>query len=293
MSHAPFDLTGKAALVTGASSGLGAAFADALAAGGADVVVVARREARLREVADRVAARGGRVMAARCDVGDPGQVQGVVDAALDHFGRLDVVVANAGVAADAGPMAEHLPDAMFEETVRVNLLGLWYTCRSAGRAMLRQGGGSIITVASAAGLGGIPHFPPAYQATKAAVVNLTRNLAASWAARGVRVNCLVPGWFPSEMASPFIEAPVYGDHILAQIPMGRVGRVEELTPALMFLASDLASYVTGANLVVDGGVTSTIGGPGYSADLYALHAALAPGIGERIMPEGAAAPSNV
>jgi NAD(P)-dependent dehydrogenase (short-subunit alcohol dehydrogenase family) len=288
MSVATRDLEGRAAVVTGASSGLGVVFAEALAEAGANVVLAARRADRLEEVAGRVETRGRRAIPVACDVADPEQVAAVVDRTLAEFGRLDVMVNNAGTAGDAGPMAERLPHELFEWTIRVNLLGTWYGCRDAGAAMLRQGSGSIINVASTAGVGAVQHFPPAYQASKAAVIHLTRNLALSWAARGVRVNALAPGWFPSEMASPFIEAPVYGDHILRHEPTGRVGDPSELVGPLLFLASDASSRVTGHTLVVDGGHSVAMMGSTYGDELYGFHAAIVPeGLGERIMPEGA------
>lgn len=285
MSVAGVDLTGRTAVVTGASSGLGVVFAEALASAGANVVVAARRRDRLDELADRIAESGGVALPVTCDVAESDQVATLVEAAVDRFGSLDVLVNNAGTAGDAGPMAEKLPHELFEWTVRVNLLGVWYLCRDAGAVMLRQGSGSIINVASTAGIGAVQHFPPAYQASKAAVIHLSRNLALSWAGRGVRVNTLAPGWFPSEMASPFIEAPVYGDHILRHEPTGRVGDPAELVGPLLFLASDASSRVTGHTLVVDGGHSVGIMGSSYGEELYEFHAAIVPdGLGERIMP---------
>jgi NAD(P)-dependent dehydrogenase (short-subunit alcohol dehydrogenase family) len=285
MSRDIWDLSGRTAIVTGASSGLGVTFAEALADAGADVVVAARRAERLEELASRIEDDGGRALAVACDVGDPEQVAAMTQTTMERFGRLDILVCNAGTAGDAGPMAEKLPHALFEQTVRVNLLGVWYCCRDAGALMLEQGSGAIINVSSTAGLAGIQHFPPAYQATKAAVINLTRNLAVSWAARGVRVNALAPGWFPSEMASPFIEAPVYGDHILRHEPTGRVGDPAELAWPLLFLASDASSRVTGQTLVVDGGHSAGVMGACYGQELFDFHAAGVPdGLGERIMP---------
>ncbi len=280
-----WDLTGRTAIVTGASSGLGVTFSEALAGAGASVVLAARRMERLEELAGRIEEGGGRAAAVPCDVTDPEQVASMTQAALERFGRIDVMVCNAGTAGDGGPMAERLPHALFEQTVRVNLLGVWYCCRDAGAVMLEQGSGAIVNVSSTAGLAGVQHFPPAYQATKAAVINLTRNLALSWAGRGVRVNALAPGWFPSEMTSPFIEAPVYGDHILRHEPTGRVGDPAELVGPLLFLASDASSRVTGQTLVVDGGHSAGFMGARYEQELYDFHAAVVPdGLGERIMP---------
>ena len=280
-----WDLSGRTAIVTGASSGLGVTFAEALAGAGADVVVAARRAERLEELAGRIEDGGGRALAVPCDVADPEQVAAMMESTMETFGRLDILVCNAGTAGDAGPMAEKLPHALFEQTVQVNLLGVWYCCRDAGALMLEQGSGSIINVSSTAGLAGMQHGPPAYQATKAAVINLTRNLALSWAARGVRVNALAPGWFPSEMTSPFIEAPVYGDHILRHEPTGRIGDPAELAWPLLFLASDASSRITGQTLVVDGGHSASLMGACYGQELFDFHAAGVPdGLGERIMP---------
>jgi NAD(P)-dependent dehydrogenase (short-subunit alcohol dehydrogenase family) len=285
--HDLLDLGGRTAIVTGASSGLGVTFAEALAAAGANVVLAARRTERLEAVAEGIAAAGGSALAVTCDVTDPDRVADLAARTEERFGRIDVLVNDAGTAGDAGPMAERLPHELFEQTIRVNLLGVWYGCREVGARMLAAGSGSIVNVSSAAGLAGLQCFPPAYQASKAAVINLTRNLAVSWADRGVRVNCLAPGWFPSEMASPFIEAPIYGERIQSQLPLGRVGDPRELVGPLLFLVSDASSYVTGHTLVVDGGLSASLGHARYGAELYGFHAAIVPGgLGERIVPSG-------
>jgi len=175
-----FDLAGKTAVVTGASYGLGVTFAEALAGQGANVVLAARSEDKLREFCSRLATTGHKAIAVKCDVSDSSQVKVLMETAVSHFGRIDVLVNNAGPVADAGMLPERVPDEVFASTVQVNLMGLWYCCRHAAHCMLADGkGGSIINNASVAGLMGFGNFPPAYQATKAAVINLTRNLACS------------------------------------------------------------------------------------------------------------------
>ncbi len=281
-----FDITGKTAIVTGASSGLGVTFATVLAERGANVVLAARRTERLEDVAGKIVQGGGTAISVTCDVSDSAQVKHMVATAAERFGRVDILVNNAGQAADAGPVPERLPDELFEQAVRVNLLGVWYCCREVGEHMLRDGkGGSIINIASIAGIGGQQHFPPAYQATKAAVINLTRNLACSWGDRGVRVNAIAPGWFPSEMTEPFFAAPALFERLKGQSPMGRVGEPSELAGALLLLASNASSFMTGHTLVVDGGLAASVGAPPYSEEVFAEFAAAVPdGLGERIMP---------
>src|SRR5262245_2966750 len=199
-----FSVAGKTAVVTGSSSGLGVVFAQTLARAGARVVLAARRVDKLQEVARQIERHGGLAEVNICDVGDSAQVEKLMEAAWTRFGRVDVMVNNAGIVPDGGIMPEKLPHDIFEQTVRTNLLGVWYCCRAAGARMLTDGkGGSIINIASIAGMAGWKDHPPAYQSTKAAVINLTRNLACSWADRRVRVNAIAPGWFPSEMTEPF------------------------------------------------------------------------------------------
>ncbi len=285
MSDDRFSLRGRTALITGASSGLGVTYARALADAGAHVVLAARRGDRLRTLAKEIEATGRTALPVVCDVADPEQVEELVERTCNEFGRIDVLVNNAGITADAGPMPERLPHAAVEQVLRVNVLGTWYGCRAAGARMLADGkGGSIVNIASIGALGGHPGLPVGYCASKAAVVSLTKNLAAMWADRGVRVNAIAPGWFPSEMADPFLAPHAFSRNELALQPMGRFGDPDELVGAVLFLASGASSYVNGHVLVVDGGVSASWGAPRYTEELYAFHAAMAPGLGERVMP---------
>jgi NAD(P)-dependent dehydrogenase (short-subunit alcohol dehydrogenase family) len=286
-----FDVSGKTAVVTGASSGLGVTFAEALAEAGANVVLAARRTERLEALADSIAATGGTAVPITCDVADPEQVEGLLASACDRFGRVDIMVNNAGVAADAGPSPERLPHELFQQTMQVNLSGVWYGCRAAGARMLRDGdGGSIVNISAMAGLGACWPTAPAYQASKAAVIQLTRVLASSWADRGVRVNAIAPGYFPSELADPYLAIPSFLQRVLDQNPMGRVGDPRELVGPLLFLASAASSYMTGQTVVVDGGLSASIGAPPFSPELVDVLASAVPaGLGERIMPQAAKA----
>ncbi len=249
--HLPFRLDGRTAIVTGASSGLGARFALVLGAAGATVVVTARRADRLEAVAE--ALPGSIVVAG--DITSERHLDAVVGAAIDRTGRIDVVVNNAG-AVDRGP-AEDEPMDRFRGAIDVNLTAAFALSQLAARHMIAAGAGSIINVASVLGLVGVGQIPQAgYAASKGGLINLTRELAAQWARKGVRVNALCPGWFHTEMTSDMFADEGAMRWIERKVPMGRGGDGHELDGALLYLASDAASYTTGQTLAVDGGYTA-------------------------------------
>jgi hypothetical protein len=249
----PFRLDGRVALVTGASGGLGARFARVLDGAGARVALVARRADRLTALAAELRD----AHAIPCDLADPEAPRAVVDAVLEHYGRVDVVVNNAGVQHTAP--ATDVPMEEFRRVLALNLTAPFEIAREAARAMHAQGaGGTIVNIASIWGLVGVGVIQDAgYAASKGALVNLTRQLAAEWGRTGVRVNAIAPAWFRSEMT----EGSMFGDDsaeawIRRSTPMGRAGDAHELDGALLFLASDASSYVTGVTLPVDGGWTA-------------------------------------
>jgi NAD(P)-dependent dehydrogenase (short-subunit alcohol dehydrogenase family) len=245
-----FRLDGKVAIITGASSGFGVGFAKAFAEAGADVALGARRADRLEETRKLVEAEGRRAIAVATDVVDPAACQALVDATVAEFGRVDILINNAGVGT-AIPALKETPD-QFRGVMDVNLNGCYWMAQSAARAMTE--GGSIVNVASIIAIRslGLPHA--AYAASKGALVSLTRDLAQQWTGRrGIRVNAVLPGLFETEMTGDY-----FTEKMADQIPRilaGRGGRTEELSAAVLFLASDAASYVTGEALVVDGGRT--------------------------------------
>src|SRR5215217_8720397 len=247
-----FRLDDKVAIVTGASSGLGVAFAKALAEAGADVALGARRVERLEETKGLVEAAGRRAIAVGTDVAKPEDCQALVDAAMEQLGRVDILVNNAGLGT-AYPATRETPE-QFREVIDVNLNGCYWMAQACGRVM--QPGSAIINIASVLALttAGLPQA--AYSASKAALIGLTRDLAQRWTGRyGIRVNALAPGWFASEMSDQLPQEQL--DRQLERIIAGRLGDQEELAAALVFLASDAGSYVTGQTLAVDGGFTIT------------------------------------
>jgi len=245
-----FRLDGKVAIVTGASSGLGARFARVLRAAGAEVVVAARRFERLRELADDTGAHP-----VACDVAAVEDRERLVGEALDRFGRVDVLVNNAGVG-PPGP-AEDEPLEQIEDVMAVNVTGLFHLSQLVGRHMIERRTGSVVNIASILGLvAAAPVKQASYCASKGAVVNLTREMGAQWARKGVRVNAIAPGWFPSEMTADMVDDQRSIDFVQSNCPMGRFGEQHELDGALLFLASDASTYCTGQILAIDGGWTA-------------------------------------
>jgi NAD(P)-dependent dehydrogenase (short-subunit alcohol dehydrogenase family) len=247
-----FKLDGKVAIVTGASSGLGVAFATGLAEAGADVAICARRVERLEETKGKVEALGRRCIAVPADVANPDDCNRVVAETVEQLGKVDVLVNNAGIGT-AAPATREAPDD-FRRVIDINLNGSYFMAQACGRAM--KDGGSIVNIGSV--LGSTTAFLPqaAYASSKAAIIGLTRDLAQQWTGRkGIRVNALAPGFFASEMTDQYPEG--YLDQMMFRVPAGRKGEARELVAAAVFLASDASSYVTGALLPVDGGLLTT------------------------------------
>ncbi|OXM43857.1 SDR family NAD(P)-dependent oxidoreductase [Amycolatopsis alba] len=243
-----FRIDGRVAVVTGASSGLGIAFATAVAEAGADVVLGARRTDRLETTRAAVEKLGRRAVAVCTDVADPKDCHALIDAAVREFGRVDILVNNAGVSSEH-PAVEETPE-QFRDVIDVNLNGSYWMAQAAGAVM--RPGSAIVNVSSILALvtGGLPQA--AYSASKAGILGLTRDLAQQWTpGKGIRVNALAPGFFTSEMTDGYDEG--YIEAMMPRVLSGRVGQPEELAAALVFLVSDAATYVTGTTLVVDGG----------------------------------------
>ena len=248
-----FTLHDRVAIVTGGSRGIGQEMAEGFAEAGASLMLCARRQEWLTPTVDEMRAKGFRVEGMLCDVAKAADVQAVVDKTVATFGKVDILLNNAGVTWAAEP--EDLPLDKWQKVVDINLTGAFLFAQAAGREMLKRQRGRIINVASIAGLHSSvhgPHFAP-YAATKAGLMGLTRELAASWGRQGIRVNAIAPGYFHSRLADAAIE--MSEPAIKATSPIPRVGAAGELKGVAVFLAADASNYITGQTIIVDGGRT--------------------------------------
>ena len=254
-----FDFNGKVVLITGASYGLGEQFAYAFADAGADLVLTARSQEMLEAVGAVCQEKGARVSVVTGDVSIEADVNRVIDRAINSHGHIDVLINNAGIADARGVAAEQFDTATFNQIISVDLLGAFLYARECGRRMLERGKGSIVNICSIMASGGNENNVIGYTAAKGGLLNLTYQLGSEWADRGVRVNAVSPGFIVTEMTRPMLEAMGIDRWIASRTPMRRVGEAQEVTNAVMFLASDLASYITGVDLLVDGGTNASNG----------------------------------
>ncbi len=246
-----FDLTGRVAIVTGGSIGLGRQMAEGLAEMGADLVLCARKKERCLQAAEELQQLGVKAIALGCDVQSPDSIQQMVEATVSQFGRIDVLINNAGISWGAPVEEMRLED--WNKVIETNLTGTFLCAQAVGKVMIRQGRGKIINIASVAGLGGAPAELSAigYHASKGGVISFTKDLACKWAAHNIQVNAIAPGWFPTHMSNRVLEH--HKDLFLSHIPLRRFGNEHDLKGAAVFLASAASDYVTGHVLVVDGG----------------------------------------
>lgn len=248
-----FDLSGKTAIVTGGSRGIGKEMAEGLAEAGANLMLCARRAEWLDETVAEFTEKGFNAIVKVCDVANPDDAQAVVDATVERFGSVDILINNAGIS--WGAMPEDMPIEQWQKVIDVNLTGCFLFAQAAGREMLKQGSGSIINIASIAGLTSSANGPfyAGYVSSKAGLIGLTRELAASWGRKGIRVNAIAPGFFHSRLADAVID--LYERSIQETNVIPRVGNEGELKGVVVFLASDASSYITGQTIAVDGGMT--------------------------------------
>jgi NAD(P)-dependent dehydrogenase (short-subunit alcohol dehydrogenase family) len=245
-----FDLTGKHVLVTGASSGLGRHFAGALAAAGAKTSLAARRESALAQTLEQIRSRGGEGHSVVMDVTDAASIERSLDAAEERFGPVQVLVNNAGVTVTRAAL--ELDEKDWDQVVDTNLKGVWLAAQSTAKRMVRHGiGGSVVNIASILGLRVAGGVAP-YAVSKAGVIQLTKSLALEWARYKIRVNAIAPGYVQTELNSEFFESDA-GQTLIKRIPQRRLGEARELDGALLLLASDASTYMTGTVVAVDGG----------------------------------------
>ncbi|MCD8081989.1 MAG: SDR family oxidoreductase [Clostridiales bacterium] len=250
-----FDLTGKVALVTGASSGLGVQIAKALAGNGANVAIVARREGKLKEVKKEIEALGVECYMHCCDLTKVEEIRQPVADVEEHFGKIDILCNNAGTG--LMDLAENQSDEIWTTMMHTNLDAHYYFSREVGKGMIKRGYGKIVMTGSIHSVVGMAELPlSAYATTKGGILMLTKQLAIEWAKYGITVNAIGPAYFPSEMTGDVLKDGGFQDIIKAHCPMGRPGREGELNGAVLYFASDASTYTTGQILCVDGGWTA-------------------------------------
>jgi NAD(P)-dependent dehydrogenase (short-subunit alcohol dehydrogenase family) len=245
------DLTGQVAMITGASMGLGRQMAEGLAEMGASIVLSARKKERCERAAEELKALGVATLALACDVTNPASIQEAVEAAMARFGRIDILINNAGTS--WGAPAEEMQLEQWNKVLETNLTGTFLCSQAVGKIMIGQKRGKIINIASIAGMAGSPPELQAigYSASKGGVITFTRDLARKWAVHNIHVNAIAPGWFPTHMSGAVIERN--RETLRKSIPLGRFGSEHDLKGAAVFLASSASDFVTGHLLVVDGG----------------------------------------
>src|SRR6266496_2967551 len=249
MGTVSFNFSGEVALVTGGSRGLGLEIAQAFGAAGAAVVITARREQWLNEAEQYLKSQGISVYSFVCDVANASSVEQVVAQTLEKCGEIDVLVNNAGLT--WGAPAETMPLERWQQVIDANITGTFLMSQAVGRHMLERSRGVMVNVASIAGMGGGQHNTVGYNASKAAVINLTRALAVEWGSRGIRVNAIAPGLFRTRMSEVLVQRAEAANVQVA--PLGRIGKSGEIAPTVLFLASEGASYITGQVIPIDGG----------------------------------------
>jgi len=246
-----FSLAGKVAVVTGSSRGIGRAIAEGMAGAGAAVTVNGRNPETTQAVAGGIAAAGGKSLAVPADVGKVADIERLIKSTVATFGRLDILVNSAGISPHYKP-AETMTEAEWDEVIAVNLKGVFLCCQAAGRVMIPQKSGRIINISSIGGQVALPRLI-AYCAAKGGIDQLTRVLAVEWAPHHILVNAISPGYIDTDLTKGLRQNPARRDALLRQVPLGRLGKPDEIAGAAIYLASDAASYVTGQTLDVDGG----------------------------------------
>jgi NAD(P)-dependent dehydrogenase (short-subunit alcohol dehydrogenase family) len=248
-----FELTGKVAVITGSSRGIGRAIAEEMARAGAKVVVSSRKAEACQPVADGINAAGGEAIVVPCHISDKAQLQGLVDQAVAKFGRLDILVCNAAVNPYFGPMAK-MPDDAYDKVMNSNVRSNFWLCNMAAPHMVQAGGGSIIIVSSIGGTHGSPTIA-VYDMSKAADSSLVRSLAVEWGPHGIRANCIAPGLIKTDFSKAFWQNEKLLKHVENGIPAKRIGLPEDMGGVAVFLASRAAAYLTGQTITVDGGIS--------------------------------------